>query len=106
VGLAIGNSSLVKTAIHGADANWGRVLCAAGYSGVDLDPDRLSLWFDEVQLVQHGHPLDYSEDEAHATLLKKDVTVRVDLGLGTSEAEVWTCDLSYDYVRINADYRT
>jgi glutamate N-acetyltransferase/amino-acid N-acetyltransferase len=106
VGLAVGNSSLVKTAIHGADANWGRVLCAAGYSGADLDPDKLSLWFDDVQLVAHGHPLDYSEDEAHATLLKKDVTIRVDLGLGSSEAEVWTCDLSYDYVRINADYRT
>jgi glutamate N-acetyltransferase/amino-acid N-acetyltransferase len=106
VGLAVANSSLVKTAIHGEDANWGRVLCAAGYSGADLDPDRLSLWFDQVQLVAHGQPTDYKEEDAHATLTKKEVTVRVDLGQGDAEAEVWTCDLSQDYIRINAEYRT
>ncbi len=106
VGLAVANSNLVKTAIHGEDANWGRVLCAAGYSGADVDPDRLSLWFDRVQLVAHGHPTDYREEDAHATLTKAEVTVRVDLGQGDAEAEVWTCDLSQDYIRINADYRT
>lgn len=106
VGLSIGNSNLLKTALHGEDANWGRVLCAAGYSGANVDPDRMSLWFDDVQLLHRGHPTDYLEKDAHATLTKRDVTIRVDLGLGQSEAEIWTCDLSYDYVRINADYRT
>ncbi len=106
VGLAIGNSNLVKTAIHGEDANWGRVLCAAGYSGASVDPNRLNLWFDAVQLVRDGAPTDYREEDAHATLTKPEVTIRVDLGLGDSEAEVWTCDLSYEYVRVNADYRT
>ncbi len=106
VGLAVGNSSLVKTALHGEDANWGRVLCAVGYSGADVDPARLALWFDEVQLVRNGAPTDYQEADAHATLTKPEVFIRIDLGQGNAEAEVWTCDLSYDYVRINADYRT
>lgn len=106
VGLAVGNSSLVKTALHGEDANWGRVLCAVGYSGAEVDPARLALWFDEVQLVCDGAPTDYREADAHATLTKPEVLIRIDLGVGDAEAEVWTCDLSYDYVRINADYRT
>lgn len=106
VGLAVGNSSLVKTALHGEDANWGRVLCAVGYSGAEIDPARLALWFDEVQLVRDGAPTDYQEADAHATLTKPEVLIRIDLGQGDAEAEVWTCDLSYDYVRINADYRT
>ncbi|MCW5880568.1 MAG: bifunctional glutamate N-acetyltransferase/amino-acid acetyltransferase ArgJ [Anaerolineae bacterium] len=106
VGLAVGNSSLVKTALHGEDANWGRVLCAVGYSGAEVDPTRLALWFDEVQLVRDGAPTDYQEADAHATLTKPEVLIRIDLGQGDAEAEVWTCDLSYDYVRINADYRT
>ncbi|MFN8484964.1 MAG: bifunctional glutamate N-acetyltransferase/amino-acid acetyltransferase ArgJ [Anaerolineae bacterium] len=106
VGLAIGNSSLVKTALYGEDANWGRVLCAAGYSGVELDPEKLSLWFDDVCLLRYGQPTDYKEDDAHATLTKAEVTITVDLGMGKAQAEVWTCDLSKDYVSINADYRT
>ncbi|MFN8474099.1 MAG: bifunctional glutamate N-acetyltransferase/amino-acid acetyltransferase ArgJ [Anaerolineae bacterium] len=106
VGLAIGNSSLVKTAIYGEDANWGRVMCAAGYSGVELDPEKLSLWFDDVCLLRYGQPTDYKEDDAHATLTKAEVTITVDLGMGKAQAEVWTCDLSKDYVSINADYRT
>ena len=106
VGLAVGNSSLVKTALHGEDANWGRVLCAVGYSGAEVDPTRLALWFDEAQLVRDGAPTDYQEADAHATLTKPEVLIRIDLGQGDAEAEVWTCDLSYDYVRINADYRT
>lgn len=106
VGLAVGNSSLVKTALHGEDANWGRVLCAVGYSGADVDAERLALWFDQVQLVRDGAPTDYQEADAHATLTKPEVLIRIDLGQGDAEAEVWTCDLSYDYVRINADYRT
>ena len=102
----IATSMLVKTAIFGTDANWGRVLAAVGRGGIDLDPTRLALWFDEVQLVADGAPLHYSEDEAHATLVKPEVTITVDLGVGDAAATVWTCDLSHDYVSINADYRT
>jgi glutamate N-acetyltransferase/amino-acid N-acetyltransferase len=102
----IATSMLVKTAIYGADANWGRVLAAIGRAGIELDPGRLALWFDDVQLVADGAPLPYEEEAAHATLTKKEVTITVDLGLGTESATVWTCDLSHDYVSINADYRS
>ena len=102
----IATSSLVKTAIYGADANWGRVLAAIGRSGVELDPERLALWFDELQLVADGAPLAYGEEQAHATLTKPEVVITVDLGLGDAAATVWTCDLSHEYVSINADYRS
>ena len=102
----VATSSLVKTAIFGEDANWGRVLAAIGRSGIDVDPDRIALWFDDLQLVADGAPLPYAESDAHATLTKPEVTITVDLGLGDGDATVWTCDLSHDYVSINADYRT
>jgi glutamate N-acetyltransferase/amino-acid N-acetyltransferase len=106
IGRTIATSSLVKTAIFGTDANWGRVLAAVGRSGVDVDPQRLALWFGDVQLVDSGAPLAYSEPDAHATLIDSDVFIRVDLGLGDAAATVWTCDFSQEYVSINADYRT
>jgi len=102
----IATSSLVKTAIYGADANWGRVLAAIGRSGVDLVPERLGLWFDDLHLVADGAPSAYAEEEARRTLTKPEVTITVDLGLGDAVATVWTCDLSHEYVSINADYRT
>ena len=102
----VATSSLVKTAIFGEDANWGRVLAAIGRSGIDVDPERLALWFDDLQLVADGAPLPYEEAAAHATLTKPEITITVDLGLGDGDATVWTCDLSHDYVSINADYRT
>jgi glutamate N-acetyltransferase/amino-acid N-acetyltransferase len=105
-GRTIATSSLVKTALYGADANWGRVLAAVGRSGVKIDPQRLALWFDDVQLVAVGAPLPYSEADAHATLTKPEVQIRVDLGLGDGLATVWTCDFSHEYVSINAEYRT
>ncbi len=106
IGRTIATSSLVKTAIFGTDANWGRVLAAVGRSAVPVDPGRLALWFGDVQLVDAGAPLAYREADAHATLTGADVTMRVDLGLGDAGATVWTCDFSHDYVSINADYRT
>ncbi len=106
IGRTIATSALTKTAIYGTDANWGRVLAAAGRAGVPLDAHSLALWFGDVQLVGGGEPLDYSEDDAHATLLGKDVAIRLDLGLGDASATVWTCDFSPEYVAINADYRT
>ncbi len=102
----IATSALVKTALYGADANWGRVLAAAGRAGVALAPERLALWFDAVQLVGAGAPLPYLEADAHATLTKPEVTIQLDLGLGDASATVWTCDFSHDYVSINADYRS
>ena len=102
----IATSSLVKTAIYGEDANWGRVLAAIGRAGIDVDPERIALWFDDLQLVEAGAPLPYAEADAKATLTKAEVTITVDLGLGQEAATVWTCDLSHDYVSINGDYRT
>jgi glutamate N-acetyltransferase/amino-acid N-acetyltransferase len=106
IGRTVATSALVKTAIFGTDANWGRILAAAGRAGVDLDPGKLALWFDDVQLVANGAPLAYSEADAHATLLSDEVYIRLDLGLGDEQATIWTCDFSQDYVSINADYRT
>lgn len=108
----IATSPLVKTAFYGADANWGRILAAAGYAGVDFDPSRLSLWLlDEhgaplVQLVSAGEPTDYDEQAAIALMRTATWGVRLDLGQGTAASHVWTCDLSHDYVSINGHYRT
>jgi len=110
VARSIASSNLVKTAIYGEDANWGRVICAAGYSGVDIDPDQLSLWMgndaDVLHLVRQGEPFEIDEERAAAILAADQVTFRLNLGLGHSEATAWTCDLSHAYVDINAHYRT
>jgi glutamate N-acetyltransferase/amino-acid N-acetyltransferase len=110
VAQTIATSSLVKTAIYGEDANWGRVLCAAGYSGVELDPLCLSLWMsgkrDTLQLVKDGAPFEIDEPRAAAILAGDEVSFRLDLGQGDATATVWTCDLTHAYVDINAHYRT
>jgi glutamate N-acetyltransferase/amino-acid N-acetyltransferase len=102
----IATSPLVKTAFYGEDANWGRILAAAGRSGMDLDPDRMALWFDDLQLVSDGAPTDYAEADAAAIVARDEIDIRLELGLGQSETTVWTCDLSHDYVTINGQYRT
>ena len=110
VGKAIAHSNLVKTAIYGEDANWGRVICAAGYSGVEIDPARLSLWMenevDALHLLKDGAPFEIDEPRAARILAEDHVTFRLDLGQGRAEATVWTCDLTHAYVDINAHYRT
>jgi glutamate N-acetyltransferase/amino-acid N-acetyltransferase len=106
IGRTIATSSLVKTALFGTDANWGRVLAAVGRSAVAVEPSLLALWFSDIQLVDAGAPLAYAEADAHAALTGADVRLRVDLGLGQHAATVWTCDFSHEYVSINADYRT
>ena len=110
VAKSIAHSPLVKTAIYGQDANWGRVICAAGYSGVALDPDKLSLWMgnevDSLHLVQDGAPFEMDESRASHILASRDVVLKLDLGMGAVEATVWTCDLTHRYVDINAHYRT
>jgi len=104
--MAVATSNLVKTAIYGKDPNWGRVICAVGYSGVEVDPDRLSLWFDDLHLVKDGQPYDVDEERAAEILSQDEITIAVDLGQGEAEATIWTCDLTHDYVTINAHYRT
>ncbi len=108
---AIGNSNLVKTAFFGEDPNWGRILAAVGYSGIEVDPRKPDLFFTgakgkRLQLVAAGTPLNYDEHEAHAMLTARKVGVVVDLHLGQGRAVVWASDLSFDYVKINAHYRT
>jgi glutamate N-acetyltransferase/amino-acid N-acetyltransferase len=105
--MAVANSLLVKTAFFGQDANWGRILAAVGYSGAEIDQERASLWFDDVQMARNGIFAGGDAEAAGSEVLrKKEFKVTVDLGLGTGFAVVYTSDLSYDYVRINADYRT
>jgi glutamate N-acetyltransferase/amino-acid N-acetyltransferase len=107
VAMAIGKSSLVKTAIFGEDANWGRILCAAGYAGVPLSVERVKLRIGGQLIFHNGRLAEDRWEEKVAPKLKlRDITIHLDLGAGTASAEVWTCDLSYDYVKINAHYRT
>lgn len=103
-------SSLSKAAIFGHDCNFGRFLCALGYSGVQFDPDKVELFLegngDRILIYADGAPQDYSEEEATKILSAPEVTVYVDMHSGSEEATAWGCDLSYDYVKINADYRS
>lgn len=103
-------SSLVKTAICGHDANWGRILCAMGYSGAEFDPEKVDLFFESaagrIQIMKDGIAADYSEEEATKILSESEVTAIADIKMGSEEATAWGCDLTYDYVRINADYRS
>ena len=101
-------SSLTKAAIYGHDANWGRILCALGYSGVQFDPEKIELFFESksgrIQIYKDGVATDYSEEEASKILADPEVTVLVDMKMGNETATAWGCDLTYDYVKINADY--
>jgi len=107
VGMAIANSPLVKTAIAGEDANWGRVVMAVGKAGEPADRDRLSIGFGGTWAAREGQPLaDYDEAPVAAHLKGREVTIEVDLGLGEGRATVWTCDLTHGYISINADYRS
>ena len=103
-------SSLVKAAVYGHDANWGRVLCAMGYSGVEFDPEKVDLFFasaaGKLQIIENGVAVDYSEEEATRILSEPEVTALADVKMGDEEATAWGCDLTYDYVKINADYRS
>jgi glutamate N-acetyltransferase/amino-acid N-acetyltransferase len=107
VGLAIANSPLVKTAIAGEDANWGRVVMAVGKAGEPADRDRLSIGFGGTWAARDGQPVaDYDEAPVAAHLKGREISVEVDLGLGDGRATVWTCDLTHGYISINADYRS
>lgn len=103
-------SSLVKAAIYGHDANWGRILCALGYSGVQFNPENIELYYEskagKLKIYENGVDTGYSEEEATKILSEPEVTVLVDMKMGNETATAWGCDLTYDYVRINADYRS
>ena len=103
-------SNLTKAAIFGHDANWGRILCAMGYSGVMFDPEKVDLYFEsaagKIQIIRDGVAVAYSEEEATRILSEKEVTAIADVKTGDAEATAWGCDLTYDYVKINADYRS
>lgn len=103
-------SSLTKAAIYGHDANWGRILCAMGYSGAEFDPEQVDLYFEsaagKLKIVENGVALDYSEEEAAKILSEPEVTATADIKMGDQCATAWGCDLTYDYVKINADYRS
>ena len=102
----IANSSLVKTAIHGEDANWGRILAAVGNAGIAFVPEEVEIAFGPVPILRKNYTIDFSEEEAKRVLSGKEITITVDLNGGTGTATFWTCDLSKEYVAINANYRT
>ncbi len=107
VGMAVANSALVKTAIFGADPNWGRVVSAAGYSGVEFEEEQLSLWMGDMLLYEAGTPLPFDAAAASSYLKhERNVSLRLRFTLGRGSCTVWTCDLTDEYVRLNADYTT
>ena len=103
-------SSLFKAAMFGADANWGRVLCAIGYSGADVDVNKVSVTFKsaggEITVCQNGAGVEFSEELAKKILVESEIQILIGLGDGDGQAVAWGCDLTYDYVKINGDYRT
>ena len=107
---SIVTSSLTKAAIFGHDANWGRILCAMGYSGADFDPEQVDLFFEsaagKLKIIENGVALNYSEEEATKILSVQEVTAIADIKMGGESATAWGCDLTFDYVKINADYRS
>lgn len=107
---SVASSSLVKAACFGADANWGRVLCAMGYAGVDFTPEETDISFSSaagtVKVCENGMTIPFSEEKAKAVLSEEEIEILINARDGNAEAEVWGCDLTYDYVKINGDYRT
>ncbi len=110
IGKSVVSSNLTKAAIYGHDANWGRILCAMGYAGVEFEPEKVDLYFEsaagKIQITKDGMGLDYSEEEATKILSEPSVTAVIDLKLGEESACAWGCDLTFDYIKINADYRS
>jgi glutamate N-acetyltransferase/amino-acid N-acetyltransferase len=106
IGRSIANSPLVKTALAGEDANWGRILCAAGYSGVPFDPDRVEIRIGELPVCKRGQGTSFDEVHAKQILGQRDIRIVLNLHSGSSTAILWTCDLTKEYIHINADYRT
>ena len=102
--------NLTKAAIAGHDANWGRILCAMGYSGVQFDPEKVDLFFEskagKLQIIENGVATDYSEEVATKILSEPEITATADIKMGDYSATAWGCDLTHEYININADYRS
>jgi len=103
---SVATSALVKTALHGEDANWGRILAALGYSGVEFDPSAVEIHFGDLPVLRRNYRIDFSEERVKEILSRREITITIDLNQGTASASFWTCDLSKEYVDINANYRT
>lgn len=103
---SISTSNLVKTAFFGEDANWGRIITALGYSGANVDPATCDIYLGDMMMAKQGKAIVFNEEEALQILKEKEVTVRCNLNMGSASATAWTCDFSYDYVKINAEYRS
>jgi glutamate N-acetyltransferase / amino-acid N-acetyltransferase len=103
---SVANSNLVKTAIHGADANWGRVLAAVGYSGIEFDPAKVAISFNDVPVLRPNYEIVLDEEKAKATLMQDTIFIYINLHQGPAHARFWTCDLTKEYIHINASYRT
>ena len=103
-------SNLVKTAMFGADANWGRILCALGYAGLDFDPSKVSVFFESksgsIIVYENGEPIIFDEDIAKEILIEDEITIRIEMNSGDCSVTAWGCDLTYKYVKINGDYRS
>ena len=106
VGMSVANSPLVKTAFFGEDPNWGRVICAVGYAGVPMDPNHTTVKFGGIPVYADGVGTSYDTDALRTVMTAHDIVVEIDLKDGDSEAKVWTCDFSYEYVKINGEYHT
>ncbi|OIJ10475.1 bifunctional ornithine acetyltransferase/N-acetylglutamate synthase [Anaerobacillus alkalilacustris] len=106
VAKSIVGSDLVKSAIYGTDANWGRIICAIGYSEAEINPDTIDIAIGEIETLKDGMPIPFSEEEATQYLSTENIVIYVDLKIGHGFGKAWGCDLTYDYVRINAGYRT
>ena len=106
VGMAVANSPLVKTAFFGEDPNWGRVICAVGYAGVPMDPEKTVVSFGGIPVYAHGVGAQTDTEKIAKVMAEHDITIDIDLADGDSEATVWTCDFSYEYVKINGEYHT
>lgn len=106
VGIAVANSSLVKTAAFGNDPNWGRILCAMGYAGVEFDPETARVSLCGTDIYGNGAGLDFDEDKLSAAMQEEEMAIDIDLAMGEAAAEIFTCDLTYEYVRLNAEYTT
>ncbi len=103
---SVANSNLVKTALHGCDANWGRIMAAVGYSGVDFDPDMVEIQFNGLPILEKHYSIVLDEEKVKQTLAQDEILVTIDLNQGSQSARFWTCDLTKEYVHINASYRS
>ena len=106
IGMSVAKSPLVKTAFFGEDPNWGRVICAVGYAGVPMEPEKTVVKFGDIPVYKYGVGADYDEAALREVMGQHDIVIDIDMGLGSAEATVWTCDFSYEYVKINGEYHT